>query len=150
MEQKLFDLGVSVADVSRSLSTTASHSLAESIIEPRELLWGILSTLSRIRGSQSYLFPSLLERSKAVLGFDFSLTMGNYLPPLPPSISSEHAPSWAASEDSHPRAASNTWDVVSLADDLGDSADTVESVSGMLPPTSIPADLTFQPRSLLP
>ncbi|KAL3490807.1 fungal-specific transcription factor domain-containing protein [Aspergillus germanicus] len=150
MEQKLFDLGVSVADVTRSLSTTASHSLTESIIEPRELLWGILSTLSRIRGSQSYLFPSLLERSKAILGFDCSLTTGNYLPPLPPSTSPEHVPSWSTSEDAHSRAPSNTWDVISLTDDLGDSADTMESVSGMLPPTSIPTDLPFQPGSLLP
>ncbi|KAL2828589.1 fungal-specific transcription factor domain-containing protein [Aspergillus pseudoustus] len=150
MEQKLFDLGASVADVSRSLSTKAAHSLADSTIEPRELLWGILSTLSRIRGSQSYLFPSLLERSKGILGFDCSLTMGNFLPPLPPSSSSEHASSWPASEDTHSRTASNTWDVVSLADDLGDSADTVDSVSGMLPQATMPTDLPFQSGTLLP
>ncbi|KAL2821867.1 fungal-specific transcription factor domain-containing protein [Aspergillus granulosus] len=145
-EQKLFDLGASVADVTRSLSPKASHSLAESVIEPRELLWGILSTLSRIRGSQSYLFPSLLERSKGILTVDCSLTIGNFLPPLPPASSSEHVSSWPASEDSNSRATSNTWDVVSLADELGDNADPAEPVSRMLPPTSIPTDLPFQPR----
>ncbi|KAL3464153.1 fungal-specific transcription factor domain-containing protein [Aspergillus heterothallicus] len=152
MEQKLFDLGVSVADVSRSLSAKASHSLAESTIEPRKLLWGILSTLSRIRGSQSYLFPSLLERSKGILGFDCSLTMGNFLPPLPSASSSpEKVSSWSASEDTQSRAATNTWDIVSLADDIGENSDPVESVTGMLPPpTSIPTDLPFQPKTLLP
>ncbi|KAL2870835.1 putative C6 transcription factor (AmyR) [Aspergillus lucknowensis] len=123
MEQKLFDLGVSVADVSRSLSTKASHSLAESTIEARELLWGILNTLSRIRGSQSYLLPSLLERSKGLLNFDCSLSTSNFLPPLPPSTSSEPIRSWPASEDSHSRAANNTWENPSVSDDLHDNND---------------------------
>ena len=67
-EQKLFDLGTSVADVSRSLSPKASSRLSQSAVDPRQLLWGILTTLSRIRGSQSHLLPVLLERSSGVLG----------------------------------------------------------------------------------
>ncbi|KAJ5925382.1 hypothetical protein N7454_008021 [Penicillium verhagenii] len=82
MEQKLFDMGVSVADVTRSLGSKAVHRLAESTVDPRELLWGILHTLSQIRGSPSYLFPSLLERCKHVIGLDGTINMGNFLPTL--------------------------------------------------------------------
>ncbi|KAJ5090240.1 hypothetical protein N7532_008924 [Penicillium argentinense] len=82
MEQKLFDMGSSVADVTRSLGSKAVNRLAESTIDPRELLWGILHTLSQIRGSPSYLFPDLLGRCKNVLGLDCSITMGNFLPAL--------------------------------------------------------------------
>ncbi|KAJ5105272.1 hypothetical protein NUU61_002619 [Penicillium alfredii] len=82
MEQKLFDMGTSVADVTRSLGSKSVHRLAESAIDPHELLWGILQTLSQIRGSPSYLFPSLLERCKTVLGLDCTITIGNFLPTL--------------------------------------------------------------------
>ncbi|KAE8411040.1 fungal-specific transcription factor domain-containing protein [Aspergillus pseudocaelatus] len=97
MEQKLYDLGTSVADVSRSLSTKAAHHLAESTIDPRELLWGILTTLSRIRGSQSYLFPALVEQSRGILSFDCSLSISDFLPSFggPPSAGSI---SWRADE----------------------------------------------------
>ncbi|KAL3475635.1 fungal-specific transcription factor domain-containing protein [Aspergillus californicus] len=158
MEQKLYDLGISVADVSRSLSTKAANSLAESTIDPRELLWGILSTLSRIRGSESYLFPSLLERCKGMLGFDCSLTMSNFLPPLPPlpvsSSSSDpiQVPAWSASEGNTGRTNSNTWEIVSLPDELQDqNGDAVDSVAGMLPPASIQAavEAPFQLGGLL-
>ncbi|KAJ5266593.1 hypothetical protein N7478_009401 [Penicillium angulare] len=82
MEQKLFDMGVSVADVTRSLGPKNVHRLAESTVDPRELLWGILNTLSQIRGSPSYLFPSLLERCKTIIELDGTINMGNFLPVL--------------------------------------------------------------------
>ncbi|KAJ5584241.1 uncharacterized protein N7459_004041 [Penicillium hispanicum] len=82
MEQKLFDMGSSVADVTRSVGSKAMSRLAESTVDPRELLWGILHTLSQIRGSPSYLFPDLLEHCKTVLGMDCTITMGNLLPTL--------------------------------------------------------------------
>lgn len=82
MEQKLYDMGSSVADVTRSLGSKAVDRLAESTIDPRELLWGILHTLSQIRGSPSYLFPDLLGRCKSILGLDCSITTGNFLPTL--------------------------------------------------------------------
>lgn len=75
-------MGSSVADVTRSLGEKAVSRLAEAAIDPRELLWGILHTLSQIRGSPSYLFPELLERCKTVLGLDCTITMGNFLPTL--------------------------------------------------------------------
>ena len=85
-------MGSSVADVTRSLGSKSMHRLSESSIDPRELLWGILHTLSQIRGSPSYLFPSLLERCKTVLGLDCTITMGNFLPtlgaPMPDQFSS--------------------------------------------------------------
>ncbi|PYI34635.1 hypothetical protein BP00DRAFT_39358 [Aspergillus indologenus CBS 114.80] len=103
MEQKLFDLGTAVADVTRSLSTgskSSTHCLTDSAIDPRELLWGILTTLSRIRGSQSHLFPTLLERCKGALDFTSPLSMGEFLalpapppPPPPPSINNNSNPS---------------------------------------------------------
>ncbi|KAI9368797.1 fungal-specific transcription factor domain-containing protein [Aspergillus egyptiacus] len=125
MEQKLFDLGSSVADVSRSLSTKATNNLAESTIDPRELLWGILSALSRIRGSQSYLFPPLLERCKNTIGFDGPLSMGNFLPALPASSSSsssEPMPSWPTSAPDDKSGSRNrittshTWEIAPLLD----------------------------------
>ncbi|KAJ5784675.1 uncharacterized protein N7503_009887 [Penicillium pulvis] len=82
MEQKLFDMGVCVTDVTRSLGSKAVHRLSESAVDPRELLWGILHTLSQIRGSPSYLFAPLLERCKNVIGLDGSINMGNFLPTL--------------------------------------------------------------------
>lgn len=75
-------MGSSVADVTRSLGSKAVDRLAESTIDPRELLWGILHTLSQIRGSPSHLFPDLLGRCKTVLGLDCSITTGNFLPTL--------------------------------------------------------------------
>ncbi|RAL16099.1 putative C6 transcription factor (AmyR) [Aspergillus homomorphus CBS 101889] len=92
MEQKLFDLGTAVADVARSLGSKAARRLSESTIEPRELLWGILTTLSRSRGSQSHLFPTLLERCNGALDFTSPLSMGEFLAlpaPPPPTNSSE-------------------------------------------------------------
>ena len=73
------------------------HSLTESSINPRELLWGILHTLSQIRGSPSYLFPSLLERCKTILGLDCTITMGNFLPTLGAPIS-DQLTSWAGEQ----------------------------------------------------
>lgn len=81
-EQKLFDMGSTVADVTRSLGSKAVDRLAESAVDPRELLWGILHTLSQIRGSPSYLFPELMERCKTVLSLDCTITQGNFLPTL--------------------------------------------------------------------
>ncbi|KAJ6160620.1 hypothetical protein N7470_004016 [Penicillium chermesinum] len=91
MEQKLFDLGSSVADVTRSLGTKAIDRLANSTIDPRQLLWGILSTLSQIRGSSSYLFPHLFERCKTILNLDGTINMGNFLPTL--GVATAHPPS---------------------------------------------------------
>ncbi|KAH8428330.1 putative C6 transcription factor (AmyR) [Aspergillus melleus] len=100
MEQKLFDLGTSVADVSRSLNTKAAQRLAESAVDPRDLLWGILNTLARIRGSESYLFPALLQRCKGILGFEFPLSSSisisgsnPNLNLLPPAITDTAGPS---------------------------------------------------------
>ncbi|KAJ5661778.1 uncharacterized protein N7477_009394 [Penicillium maclennaniae] len=97
MEQKLFDMGSSVADVTRSLGSKSLHRLTESSVDPRELLWGILHTLSQIRGSPSYLFPSLLERCKTVLGLDCTITMGNFLPTLGAPVS-DQLTSWAGEQ----------------------------------------------------
>ncbi|PYH96812.1 transcription regulator of maltose utilization [Aspergillus ellipticus CBS 707.79] len=128
MEQKLFDLGTSVADVARSLGTKTSHRLTEAAVDPRELLWGILTTLSRIRGSQSYLFPSLLERCKGALDFTPPTSMGSFLPPAPapPSTSS-----WGDE---------SALTVVSLPEnpDLHEpETDEVEPLSHILPPSQV-------------
>ena len=93
-------MGISVADVTRSLGTKAVHRLSESTIDPRELLWGILHTLAQIRGSPSYLFPALLERCKTVLGMDCTITMGNFLPTLGPPTPDQPS-SWAGGPEWH-------------------------------------------------
>ncbi|KAL4771314.1 fungal-specific transcription factor domain-containing protein [Aspergillus nidulans var. acristatus] len=140
MEQKLFDLGTSIADVSRSLSTKAASSLAESTVDPRELLWGILSTLSRIRGSQSYLFPSLLERCKGTLGFDAPtpLSISDFHQSNPPLLNSAGSSSigsetlnisgpWPAPDDNTMDSSTGSrtmnscaWEITSLPDDTND------------------------------
>ncbi|PYH40363.1 putative C6 transcription factor (AmyR) [Aspergillus saccharolyticus JOP 1030-1] len=81
MEQKLFDLGTAVADVARSIGSGSKLAprRTESAADPRELLWGILTTLSRIRGSQSHLFPALIECCKGALDFTCPLSMGDFL-----------------------------------------------------------------------
>ncbi|CAG8110559.1 unnamed protein product [Penicillium salamii] len=107
-EQKLFDMGISVADVTRSLGPKAVTRLAESTIDPNELLWGILHTLSQIRGSPSYLFPTLLERCKTVLGLDCSITTGNFLPILG-ATAPEQLASWSGQ---------NFWDESAGAEDM--------------------------------
>lgn len=140
-EQKLFDMGTSVADVTRSLGAKAVHRLAESTVDPRELLWGILHTLSQIRGSPSYLFPALLERCKSVLGLDCTITIGNFLPALgahTPSQPNQVSP-WASEHD---------WDLLAACRDLhgtreveGDQTEQVPPhLSGVGPGT----DLGFQ------
>ncbi|KAE8380262.1 fungal-specific transcription factor domain-containing protein [Aspergillus bertholletiae] len=98
MEQKLYDLGTSIADVSRSLNTKAAHRLAEAAIDPRELLWGILTTLSRIRGSQSYLFPALVEQSRGILSFDCSLSLSDFLPSFGAPPPTTRSISWQTDE----------------------------------------------------
>jgi hypothetical protein len=54
-----------------------SNRLTNTVADPKELLWGILNILSRIRGSPSYLFPSLLERSSSVFGLESPATLAN-------------------------------------------------------------------------
>lgn len=103
-EQKLFDLGTALTNLTTATTTPGSQPPKPPIpnTDARELLWGILTTLSRIRGSQSYLFPRLLEQSKSVLGIDCSITLGNFLPDLAPApaadaanIEGAEAPVWA-------------------------------------------------------
>jgi hypothetical protein len=78
-EQKLYDMGTSIVDVTRSLRTAATQRLTASVADPKDLLWGILNVLSRIRGSQSYLLPNLLQRSSHVLGLDSPALLTNSL-----------------------------------------------------------------------
>ncbi|KAH8704140.1 fungal-specific transcription factor domain-containing protein [Talaromyces proteolyticus] len=100
MEQKLYDMGISIADVTRNLRPNASTHLTSTVADPKELLWGILNTLSRIRGSRSYLFPSLLERTSCVFGLESPATMTNTMRYTPEEMS----PTTAA-------AAASTWPV---------------------------------------
>lgn len=92
--------------------------------DARELLWGILTTLSRIRGSQSYLFPRLLEQSKSVLGIDCSITLGNFLPDLPttntPTIGGPGTPVWADEKR-------NSWVVGGAGGEIGNRGEELEN-----------------------
>lgn len=81
-EQKLFDLGTCVGYATRRMRPAIATHVAESIIDGKELLWGILMTLSRIRGSQSHLFPILLEQTGDILGVE-SPTVSRSLSPPP-------------------------------------------------------------------
>ncbi|RHZ65209.1 putative C6 transcription factor (AmyR) [Aspergillus thermomutatus] len=143
MEQKLFDVGMAVADVTRSLGSKASHHLAELSIDPHKLLWGLLSTLSRIRGSPSYLFPTLLDRSKSILGLDCSINMSNFLPLItapPPGP----APSWRNGQPHHQ--SQNRWNLLTTAETKAEEPDRVP-----VPPSAshIPSPMTFHDTHLL-
>ena len=67
MERKLFDLGTYILDFTESLPMSITRVASSN---PKELLWGILISLSKIRGATSFLLPSLLERSKKLLAVE--------------------------------------------------------------------------------
>lgn len=114
-------MGSSVADVTNSLGPKGMHRLAESTVDPRELLWGILHTLSQIRGSPSYLFPTLLERCKTVLGLDCTITTGNWLPGLG-QASPDDLATWTAERSSWYLAAANHDDIQNISEVESDGA----------------------------
>lgn len=127
-EQKLFDLGSALTNLTTATTTPHSQSPKPPIpsADTRELLWGILTTLSRIRGSQSYLFPRLLEQSKSVLGIDCSITLGNFLPDLAPAPATNAAtiggpgtPVWMDDKRDH-------WVVGGAAADIGNRGEKLE------------------------
>ncbi|RKK80093.1 hypothetical protein BFJ68_g17218 [Fusarium oxysporum] len=65
MEQKLFDLGISLADS----ALLPGWSCSSFEIGPRDLLSAVVRALSKARGCQSHLLPTLLKHSEALLGF---------------------------------------------------------------------------------
>ncbi|KIW52499.1 hypothetical protein PV05_08131 [Exophiala xenobiotica] len=67
MERKLFDLGTYILDFTECLPLPITRVASSN---PKELLWGILISLSKIRGATSFLLPSLLERSKKLLAVE--------------------------------------------------------------------------------
>lgn len=138
-------MGASVADCTRLLGSKSIHRLAESTVDPRQLLWGILHTLSQIRGSPSYLFPTLFERSKAVLGLDCTITMGNFLPTLGAAMP-DHLASWPYKQGwelpaARPESAHEIHKVES------ERANSVSHIPTM--PHGAPSDLGFQEDCLL-
>ncbi|PTB39862.1 uncharacterized protein TrAFT101_005101 [Trichoderma asperellum] len=64
IEQKLFDIGISLADASMSASPMPSFEFG-----PQDLLVSVVKFLGRIRGCQSHLLPKLLKHSEMILGF---------------------------------------------------------------------------------
>ncbi|PTB70956.1 hypothetical protein BBK36DRAFT_821 [Trichoderma citrinoviride] len=64
IEQKLFDIGMSLADASMSASPIPSFEFG-----PHDLLCSVVKFLGRIRGCQSNLLPKLLKHSELILGF---------------------------------------------------------------------------------
>jgi hypothetical protein len=121
-------MGSSVADVTRSLGSKSMHRLTELSVDPRELLWGILHTLSQIRGSPSYLFPSLLERCKTVLGLDCNITMGNFLPTLSAPMPDQFS-NWAGEQGwDMTTAARNTHQ---MAGSEGEQGDPLRHLTGV-------------------
>ncbi|SPO03157.1 related to transcription activator amyR [Cephalotrichum gorgonifer] len=65
MEQKLFDVGVSLTD-SALMPSWSSSSLE---LGPRDLLFAVVEALSTARGCQSYLLTTLLKYSEHLLAF---------------------------------------------------------------------------------
>ncbi|EED17421.1 conserved hypothetical protein [Talaromyces stipitatus ATCC 10500] len=70
LEQKLYDIGECIFHLSQQLSLKTDKSLEVSTVDAKEVLYGILTSLSRVRGSQSYLFPALLQQSQGLLGLE--------------------------------------------------------------------------------
>lgn len=65
------------------MSPQTADSLKASTVDVNDLLCGIISSLSRIRGSQSYLFSRLLQQSQGLLGLDDILQPLLLRPALP-------------------------------------------------------------------
>lgn len=113
--------------MARFLRTPATQRLAVSVADPRELLWGILNILSKIRGSQSYLFPALLERSSSVLRLDSPTTLSNFLP----NFSDELSP---INERKRPfKSVSNVEEVQEDVDENNITVRAPNGISGMPP-----------------
>lgn len=55
-----------------------------------------MCTLSQIRGSPSYLFPSLVERCKTIVNIDGTLGVGSFLPT--PGFTPPHSSSRAVTQ----------------------------------------------------
>ncbi|KAJ3534554.1 hypothetical protein NM208_g4568 [Fusarium decemcellulare] len=70
MEQKLFDVGMSLADSALLPSWSCSSIEAG----PRDLLCAVIDALSTVRGCQSHLLPKLLKHSEGLLAFTNPVT----------------------------------------------------------------------------
>lgn len=85
-EQKLFDIGVSLIDISPSTVASAIS------LGPQDLLGAIMNTLSCIRGRESHLLPKLLQHSQQSFellgsGWGKDMQLSVY---QPPRFSEEH------------------------------------------------------------
>ncbi|KAJ3495273.1 hypothetical protein NLG97_g3512 [Lecanicillium saksenae] len=83
LEQKLFDIGLSVVDVTPS---TTPNSMT---LGPQDLLGAIISTLRCIRGRESHLLPKLLQHSEtrlpSKLGWGMDMQLSTLIPVAGPS-----------------------------------------------------------------
>ncbi|KAJ5649622.1 transcriptional regulator family: Fungal Specific TF [Penicillium longicatenatum] len=70
IEQKLYDIGEAISLLAYALLPRTNDSAGELFTCTQGLLCGILHRLSSIRGSQSYLFDPLLQKSHEILGLD--------------------------------------------------------------------------------
>ncbi|KAK0934354.1 hypothetical protein LTR29_014085 [Friedmanniomyces endolithicus] len=69
MERKLFDLGTYILDYAAARPNVLDRHVAI-CFSAKEMLWGLLYSLSKLRGAQSFLLPSLLGRAKDFLTLD--------------------------------------------------------------------------------
>ncbi|KAJ5894959.1 hypothetical protein N7495_006650 [Penicillium taxi] len=89
MEQRTFNAAASI-----NVKSSFDQNFTQPIVDPRELLWSILQTVSQIRGSPSYRFPVLLERCKALLELNCSVAIGNPLPSFATTLPNQST-AWA-------------------------------------------------------
>lgn len=68
-ERKLFDLGTYILDYAAARPNVLDRHVAI-CLSAKEMLWGLLCSLSKLRGAQSFLLPSLLGRAKDFLTLD--------------------------------------------------------------------------------
>ncbi|KAL7814241.1 fungal-specific transcription factor domain-containing protein [Trichoderma aethiopicum] len=97
IEQKLFDIGMSLADASMS----ASPPIPSFEFGPHDLLCSVVKFLGRIRGCQSNLLPKLLRHSELILGFSSSSPLAGI---------DVHWPALLEEEHHHPSAAADVGD----------------------------------------
>ncbi|TKA61429.1 hypothetical protein B0A55_11994, partial [Friedmanniomyces simplex] len=69
MERKLFDLGTYILDYAAARPNVLDRHVAI-CSSAKEMLWGLLYSLSKLRGAQSFLLPDLLGRAKDFLTLD--------------------------------------------------------------------------------
>lgn len=72
-------MGSFLPEVNFALNPSTTPEVITTIVDPKELLWGILNILSKIRATQTYLIPALLQQSGGLFHMGSPPSLSNQL-----------------------------------------------------------------------